>query len=130
MGNYTFDLFFYLFPTLAIFSSFLVIFSPNPIYSALFLISVFLNSSPPLSLLDHEFSASIFVIIYIGAIMVLFLFIIMMLDIKYSVMHLKVYYYYLISGFLIMLIAFEFLALVGVDLPLNLDDTITVPYVN
>jgi NADH:ubiquinone oxidoreductase subunit 6 (subunit J) len=53
-----------------------------------------------------------------------------MLDIKYSVMHLKVYYYYLISGFLIMLIAFEFLALVGVDLPLNLDDTITVPYVN
>ena len=65
-----------------IFSCFLVVFSKNPIYSILSLVNCFIISSIILLLLEVEFLALSFVIIYIGAVAILFLFVILMLDLK------------------------------------------------
>lgn len=62
----------------------MVIVARNPLYSILFLISSFLSASILLFLFENEFLALFFSIIYLGAIAILFLFVIMMLDIKYS----------------------------------------------
>ena len=59
-----------------------VIISKNPIHSVLFLILVFVSTSGLLLLLQVEFLGMIFIVIYIGAISVLFLFVIMMLNIR------------------------------------------------
>jgi len=67
---------------LTIFFAFNVYFSRNPIESVLFLILVFCSSSFILFIINSEFLGLIFVIIYVGAIAVLFLFIIMLLNIK------------------------------------------------
>jgi len=60
----------------------MIIFSQNSIYSVLFLVLSFISSSSILFLLECEYIALIFIIIYVGAIAVLFLFVVMMLDIK------------------------------------------------
>ena len=73
---------FYIFALLAIISSIMVIRSKNPVHSVLFLILVFCNSSGLLLLLDLDFFAMIFLVVYVGAIAVLFLFVVMMLDIR------------------------------------------------
>ena len=62
----------------------MVIIARNPLYSILFLISCFLSASILLFLFENEFLALFFLIIYLGAIAILFLFVIMMLDIKYN----------------------------------------------
>ena len=130
MGSFSLQLFFYLFSSLAIISAFMVILSSNPVYSALFLISVFFNSSLLVLLLDLEFLAIIFIIIYIGAIMVLFLFIIMMLDIKHIVVYLNVYYYFFISGLVLILLVVEFLGFLSIDLINEIDYRIFGDYIN
>ena len=60
----------------------MIILSQNSIYSVLFLVLSFISSSSILFLLECEYISLIFVIIYVGAIAVLFLFVVMMLDIK------------------------------------------------
>jgi len=72
----------YLLSIIIILSSLGVIFSKNPIYSILFLILVFLNIIIFITLCEAEFLALIFLIVYIGAIAILFLFIVMMLNLK------------------------------------------------
>ena len=67
------------------FSSIMVFFSYNPIYSVLFLILSFLSASSILVLFGAEFLAVLFLIIYVGAIAILFLFVVMMLNIKFYV---------------------------------------------
>lgn len=74
--------FFYTFSILALTSAIFVIYSRNTIYSAFFLILVFINSMGLLLLLEVEFLAIMLIIIYVGAITILFLFSVMMLDIK------------------------------------------------
>lgn len=59
-----------------------VVLSSNPLHSALFLVSTFLFSSVTVLLLESEFLALFLLLIYLGAVMVLFLFVIMMLDLK------------------------------------------------
>jgi len=63
-------------------SSIMVISATNPVHSALCLILTFVNASGLLFLLELEFVSFIFIVVYVGAIAVLFLFIVMMLDIK------------------------------------------------
>lgn len=63
-------------------SGFLVAFSTNPIQSVLFLIATFCSAGAALTLFHSEFFGLIFIIIYVGAIAVLFLFVIMMLNVK------------------------------------------------
>ena len=76
------NLLFYFFSCILLASSLMIILSQNSIYSVLFLVLSFVSSSSLLFLLECEYLSLIFIIIYVGAIAVLFLFVIMMLDIK------------------------------------------------
>ena len=77
-------LFFYLFSFLTIGSALMVISSRNPVHSVLFLIAAFFNSAGLFILLGAEFLAMILVVVYVGAVAVLFLFVVMMLDIDFA----------------------------------------------
>nr|QFO87201.1 NADH dehydrogenase subunit 6 [Eustigmatos cf. polyphem] len=78
-------------------SSILVIRSENPVHSVFFLVLVFLTSAFILFLIEIEFISLLFILVYVGAIAVLFLFVVMMLDIKISVFD-KDYMIYLPLG--------------------------------
>ena len=72
---------FYFFSTVTILSSFFVVFSSNPVHSVLFLILSFFNVAVIFLLSDAEFLAMTLVIVYVGAVAVLFLFVVMMLNV-------------------------------------------------
>ena len=76
-------LFFYLFSAVAIASAVMVISSRNPVHSVLFLILAFFNAAGLFILLGAEFLAMILVVVYVGAVAVLFLFVVMMLDVDF-----------------------------------------------
>jgi len=75
--------FFYLFAIITVASGFMVISSRNPVYSVLFLILAFFNAAGLFVLLGAEFLAMILVVVYVGAVAVLFLFVVMMLDVDF-----------------------------------------------
>lgn len=77
-------LIFYLFATVLVLSALMVISSRNPVHSVLFLILAFFNAAGLFVLLGAEFVAMILVIVYVGAVAVLFLFVVMMLDISFA----------------------------------------------
>ena len=74
---------FYLFSVVAIVSALLVVTSKNPVHSVLFLILTFFNGAGLFVLLGAEFLAMILVVVYVGAVAVLFMFVVMMLDINF-----------------------------------------------
>jgi NADH-quinone oxidoreductase subunit J len=74
--------FFYLFSAVLLFASFRVITARNPVYAALYLVLAFAQASALWILLKSEFLAITLVLVYVGAVMVLFLFVVMMLDIN------------------------------------------------
>ncbi|MFD1694142.1 NADH-quinone oxidoreductase subunit J [Roseibium aestuarii] len=76
-------LFFYLFAGVTVASAFMVIASRNPVHSVLFLILAFVNSSGLFILLGAEYLALLLVVVYVGAVAVLFLFVVMMLDVDF-----------------------------------------------
>ena len=75
--------FFYLFSIVLIASATMVIASKNPVHSVLFLILAFVNAAGLFILLEAEFLAMILVVVYVGAVAVLFLFVVMMLDVDF-----------------------------------------------
>ena len=75
---------FYLFATLTIASAIAVIFARNPVHSVLWLILAFFNAAGLMLLAGAEFIAMLLVIVYVGAVAVLFLFVVMMLNIDFS----------------------------------------------
>ncbi len=75
---------FYLFATLTIASAIAVIFARNPVHSVLWLILAFFNAAGLMLLVGAEFIAMLLVIVYVGAVAVLFLFVVMMLDIDFA----------------------------------------------
>ena len=75
---------FYLFATLTIAPAIAVIFARNPVHSVLWLIVAFFNAAGLMLLLGAEFIAMLVVIVYVGAVAVLFLFVVMMLDIDFA----------------------------------------------
>jgi len=77
-------LFFYLFSTVCIASALMVIASRNPVHSVLYLILAFVNAAGLFLLLGAEFLAMILVVVYVGAVAVLFLFVVMMLDVDFA----------------------------------------------
>ena len=77
-------LFFYLFAGVCVASAVMVIVSRNPVHSVLFLILAFVNAAGLFILLGAEFLAMILVVVYVGAVAVLFLFVIMMLDVDFA----------------------------------------------
>ncbi|WP_347939085.1 NADH-quinone oxidoreductase subunit J [Rickettsia oklahomensis] len=78
------SIFFYLFATLITISSFCVVLNKNSVYSVLWLIFAFLNGSSLMILLGAEFLAMMLILIYVGAVAVLFLFVIMILDLHFN----------------------------------------------
>jgi NADH-quinone oxidoreductase subunit J len=76
--------FFYLFSGVTVASAFMVIASRNPVHSVLFLILAFVNAAGLFLLLGAEFLAMILVVVYVGAVAVLFLFVVMMLDVDFA----------------------------------------------
>ena len=75
---------FYVFAAVLVLSALMVITARNPVHSVLFLILAFFNAAGLFVLLQAEFIAMILVIVYVGAVAVLFLFVVMMLDINFS----------------------------------------------
>lgn len=75
---------FYIFATILVGSGIMVVFSKNPVHSVLFLILAFFNAAGLFVLLGAEFVAMILVIVYVGAVAVMFLFVVMMLDINFT----------------------------------------------
>jgi NADH-ubiquinone oxidoreductase chain 6 len=119
---------FYLFSTLALLSGVMVIQARNPVHSVLFLILVFFNSAGLLLLLGLDFFAMIFLVVYVGAIAVLFLFVVMMLNIKLAEINEKKLRYLPIGGLLGLLFLFEIFLIVDNDLiPLLLSNN-TIMY--
>jgi NADH-quinone oxidoreductase subunit J len=76
--------FFYLFATIAVASAVMVIAARNPVVSVLFLILAFVNAAGLFLLMGAEFLAMIVVVVYVGAVAVLFLFVVMMLDVDFA----------------------------------------------
>jgi NADH-quinone oxidoreductase subunit J len=89
---------FYLFASIALISSIMVIVAKNPIHSVISLILTFTNVTGLLILLKIEFIAMMFIIIYVGAIAVLFLFVVMMLNIKLNELSENLWRYLPIGG--------------------------------
>jgi NADH-quinone oxidoreductase subunit J len=77
-------IFFYLFAVLAVASGAAVIVAKNPVHAVLFLILTFFNAAGLFVLLGAEFIAMLLVIVYVGAVAVLFLFVVMMLDVDFA----------------------------------------------
>ncbi len=77
-------IFFYLFSAVLVASALMVIGARNPVHSVLFLILAFVNSAGLFMLLGAEFLAMIIIVVYVGAVAVLFLFVVMMLDVDFA----------------------------------------------
>jgi len=107
---------FYVFSSLAIVCSIMVISSRNPVYSVLFLVLVFCNSAGLLLLLETDFLAMLFLIVYVGAIAVLFLFVVMMLNVRITELKESFVRYLPIGGLMLFIFFFEVLSVINGDL--------------
>jgi len=107
---------FNVFASLALLSSIMVIRAKNPVYSVLFLILVFCNASGLLLLIHLDFFAMVFLVVYVGAIAVLFLFVVMMLNIKLAEINDTILRYLPIGGMFGFLFLAEILLLLEQDL--------------
>jgi NADH-quinone oxidoreductase subunit J len=77
-------LFFYLFAAVCVASAFMVISARNPVHSVLYLILAFVNAAGLFVLMGAEFLAMMLIVVYVGAVAVLFLFVVMMLDVDFA----------------------------------------------
>jgi NADH-quinone oxidoreductase subunit J len=77
-------LFFYLFAGVCVASAFMVIAAKNPVHSVLYLILAFVNAAGLFVMMGAEFLAMILIVVYVGAVAVLFLFVVMMLDVDFA----------------------------------------------
>ena len=106
-------LFFYLFSAVCVASAVMVIASRNPVHSVLFLILAFVNAAGLFVLMGAEFLAMILIVVYVGAVAVLFLFVVMMLDVDFAELR-QGFLQYLPIGIIVGVIFFvELVAVVG-----------------
>lgn len=106
-------IFFYLFSAIAIGSAFMVISARNPVHSVLFLILAFFNAAGLFVLLGAEFLAMILVIVYVGAVAVLFLFVVMMLDVDFVELKQGFLQYVPLGGLVALILAGELVVVLG-----------------
>ena len=104
---------FYLFATIAAAAGFMVIASRNPVHSVLYLILAFFTAGCLFVLMGAEFLAMIMLIVYIGAVAVLFLFVVMMLDINFVELRQGFLQYLPIGGLVGVILAIELIFIVG-----------------
>jgi len=115
-------LFFYLFAGVCVAAAFMVIAAKNPVHSVLFLIVAFVNASALFVLMGAEFLAMILIVVYVGAVAVLFLFVVMMLDVDFAELRQGFLSYLPIGGmigliFLVELLLVLFAWAIGPDVP-------------
>jgi NADH-quinone oxidoreductase subunit J len=118
---------FYLFSVVMVLAAVLVIAARNPVHSVLFLILVFFNAAALFVLLGAEFLAMILLIVYVGAVAVLFLFVVMMLDIDFAELKHGALQYLPFGGLVGVVLAVE-LVLVGVFWAFAPGVTHTIPH--
>src|SRR4051812_409418 len=104
---------FYLFATLTIASAVAVIFARNPVHSVLWLIVAFFNAAGLMILVGAEFIAMLLVIVYVGAVAVLFLFVVMMLDIDFAELRAGFAQYLPFGVMLVIVLAAEMIFAIG-----------------
>ena len=105
--------FFYLFSIILIASAVMVIASKNPVHSVLFLILAFVNAAGLFLLLEAEFLAMILVVVYVGAVAVLFLFVVMMLDVDFAELRQGFLRYATVGALVGLIVVVELLFVVG-----------------
>jgi NADH-quinone oxidoreductase subunit J len=108
---------FYLLAIMTVFSGFMVVTARNPVHSVLFLILAFFNAAGLFVLLGAEFLAMLLVVVYVGAVAVLFLFVVMMLDVDFSKLRQGFANYMAIGGLvgLVLLVELVMIAMVIVQ---------------
>ena len=104
---------FYLFSSMVLLSGVMVIASRNPVHSVLFLILAFFSSSGLFILLGAEFLAMVLVIVYVGAVAVLFMFVVMMLDINFVEMRQGFLQYLPIGGLIGAVLLIELISIIN-----------------
>ena len=104
---------FYLFATLVIASATLTIMARNPVHSVLWLILAFFNAAALMLIVGAEFIAMLLVIVYVGAVAVLFLFVVMMLDIDFAELRAGFAHYLPFGVLLVVILAAEMIFAVG-----------------
>lgn len=104
---------FYLFAAITVASGVMVVSSRNPVHSVLFLILAFFSAAGLFVLLGAEFLAMILVVVYVGAVAVLFMFVVMMLDIDFVALRQGFLRYLPIGGLIGLIMLVELLVLVG-----------------
>ena len=104
---------FYLFASVAVAAGVMVISARNPVHSVLFLILAFFNSAGLFVLLGAEFLAMILVVVYVGAVAVLFMFVVMMLDINFAELREGFLQYLPIGGVIGLVLLAELVIVVG-----------------
>ena len=104
---------FYLFAFVAVASGVMVISARNPVHSVLFLILAFFNSAGLFVLMGAEFLAMILVVVYVGAVAVLFLFVVMMLDINFAELRQGFLQYMPIGALIGIILLAELLVILG-----------------
>jgi NADH-quinone oxidoreductase subunit J len=105
--------FFYLFAGACITAAFMVIAARNPVHSVLFLILAFVNAAGLFVLMGAEFLAMILVIVYVGAVAVLFLFVVMMLDVDFAQLRQGFLQYMPIGAFIGIVLLAELVLVLG-----------------
>ena len=105
--------FFYVFAAIAVASAVMVITSRNSVHSVLYLILCFFNGAGLFILLGAEFLAMILVVVYVGAVMVLFLFVVMMLDVDFAQMRQGMLNYLPVGGTIGLILLVELILALG-----------------
>jgi NADH-quinone oxidoreductase subunit J len=116
-------MFFYLFAGICVASAVMVISSKNPVHSVLFLILAFVNAAGLFVLMGAEFLAMILIVVYVGAVAVLFLFVVMMLDVDFAELRQGFLNYLPVGG----LIAFMLLVVGAWAIAPDIEKAITSP---
>jgi len=104
---------FYFFAAILVFAGLRVITARNPVHAALFLVLAFFTAAGLWMLLEAEFLAIVLVLVYVGAVMVLFLFVVMMLDINLDKLREGFWDYLPIAGFVAVLLMIEMALILG-----------------
>ena len=121
-------LFFYLFAGVCVASAFMVIAAKNPVHSVLFLILAFVSASGLFVLLGAEFLAMILIVVYVGAVAVLFLFVVMMLDVDFAELRQGFLNYLPVGALIGVVVLVELLLVVGAwAIGAHVPKTITAP---
>ena len=108
-------IFFYLFATIAVAAAVMVIASRNPVHSVLYLILTFFNAAALFLMTGAEFLAMILLVVYIGAVAVLFLFVVMMLDVDFAEMRAGAMRYAPIGALIGVILLVELILVLGAN---------------